>query len=53
MFVLKLTYTFLFFNIATFSAYPLPSAGVIAIMQAFCDNGIRGENGFKDFPNST
>lgn len=38
---------------SSFPAFPLPSAGVIAVMQAFCDNGIRDENGFATFPNST
>ncbi|XP_013778187.2 ATP-binding cassette sub-family A member 13-like [Limulus polyphemus] len=37
----------------TFHAYPLPSAGVIAIMQAFCDNGVLDDNGFFQFPNGT
>lgn len=37
----------------TFHAYPLPSAGVIAIMQAFCDNGVLDNNGFFQFPNGT
>ncbi|XP_054722736.1 ATP-binding cassette sub-family A member 2-like [Uloborus diversus] len=36
-----------------FSAYPLPSAGVIAVMQAFCDNGVRSDDGFAHFPNSS
>lgn len=36
-----------------FSAFPLPSAGVISIMQSFCDNGQRDEDGFNEFPNST
>nr|XP_042904131.1 ATP-binding cassette sub-family A member 2 isoform X3 [Parasteatoda tepidariorum] len=40
-------------NSSKFSVYPLPSAGVIAVMQAFCDNGIRSEDGFSHFPNST
>uniref|UniRef100_A0A2R5LDX6 ATP-binding cassette sub-family A member 2 n=1 Tax=Ornithodoros turicata TaxID=34597 RepID=A0A2R5LDX6_9ACAR len=38
---------------SSFPAFPLPSAGVIAVMQAFCDNGVRDENGFATFPNST
>ncbi|KAG8190583.1 hypothetical protein JTE90_014059 [Oedothorax gibbosus] len=40
-------------NSSRFAAYPLPSAGVIAVMQAFCDNGIRDNDGFSSFPNST
>ncbi|CAH1785688.1 unnamed protein product [Owenia fusiformis] len=32
---------------------PLPSAGVISIMQAFCDNGVKDEHGFLNYPNST
>ncbi|KAM7305191.1 hypothetical protein ISCGN_015088 [Ixodes scapularis] len=38
---------------SSFPAFPLPSAGVIAVMQAFCDNGIRDSDGFATFPNST
>lgn len=38
---------------SSFPAFPLPSAGVIAVMQAFCDNGVRDSNGFATFPNST
>ncbi|GFW69579.1 ATP-binding cassette sub-family A member 2 [Trichonephila clavipes] len=37
---------------ARFQTYPLPSAGVIAVMQAFCDNGVRDDDGFINFPNS-
>ncbi|UYV63452.1 ABCA2 [Cordylochernes scorpioides] len=40
-------------NSSEFPAYPLPSAGVIAVMQAFCDNGVRDEDGFMDFQNSS
>ena len=32
---------------------PLPSAGVIALMQAFCEGGTQDERGFYNFPNST
>ncbi|GBL93401.1 ATP-binding cassette sub-family A member 2 [Araneus ventricosus] len=39
-------------NASRFQTYPLPSAGVIAVMQAFCDNGVRDEDGFINFPNS-
>ncbi|CAL1285568.1 unnamed protein product [Larinioides sclopetarius] len=39
-------------NASRFQTYPLPSAGVIAVMQAFCDNGVRDEEGFINFPNS-
>lgn len=38
---------------SSFLALPLPSAGVIAVMQAFCDNGVRDSDGFATFPNST
>lgn len=39
---------------SAFQAYPLPSAGVIAIMQAFCDNGVKNKStGFVNFPNSS
>ncbi|CAN7993624.1 unnamed protein product [Ixodes hexagonus] len=38
---------------SSFPAFPLPSAGVIAVMQAFCDNGVRDSDGFATFPNST
>ncbi|XP_055947316.1 ATP-binding cassette sub-family A member 2-like isoform X3 [Argiope bruennichi] len=39
-------------NASRFQTYPLPSAGVIAVMQAFCDNGVRDDDGFINFPNS-
>lgn len=32
---------------------PLPSAGVIAVMQAFCEGGEQDQRGFYQFPNST
>jgi hypothetical protein len=35
-----------------FHALPLPSSGVIAIMQAFCDGGHVGDEGFVEFPNA-
>lgn len=38
---------------SSFHAVPLPSAGVIAVMQSFCDNGVRDGDGFATFPNST
>jgi hypothetical protein len=36
-----------------FSAKPLPSSGVMAVMQSFCDDGIRDDDGFDTFPNAT
>ena len=36
----------------TFRAEPLPSAGVLSIMQAFCDGGEVGVDGFASYPNA-
>nr|QNH67857.1 ATP-binding cassette transporter subfamily A member 2 [Brachionus rotundiformis] len=38
-----------------FNAWPLPSAGFIPLMQSFCrpEHGVRNENGFIEYPNST
>jgi hypothetical protein len=38
-----------------FDAWPLPSAGFVPIMQSFCNpaNGVKNENGFIEYPNST
>ncbi|GAB1604923.1 ATP-binding cassette sub-family A member 2-like, partial [Argonauta hians] len=33
-----------------YAAKPLPSAGVVSIMQAFCDGGSWDQNGFVTFP---
>ncbi|KAG1677983.1 ATP-binding cassette sub-family A member 2 [Nymphon striatum] len=37
---------------STYSAQPLPSAGVISVMQHFCPSGRTDENGFEVFDNS-
>jgi len=39
----------------SYNAWPLPSAGLIPIMQGFCNpsNGVRNEKGFLEYPNST
>ncbi|XP_041370956.1 ATP-binding cassette sub-family A member 2-like [Gigantopelta aegis] len=35
-----------------YQAKPLPSSGIVSIMQMFCENGVRDEWGFMNFPNS-
>ncbi len=36
----------------TFHPEPLPSAGVISIMQAFCDGGVEDDDGFMSYPHA-
>jgi hypothetical protein len=43
-------------DIIHFNAWPLPTAGFVPLMQSFCkpeEHGIRNENGFIEYPNST
>ncbi|XP_071097331.1 ATP-binding cassette sub-family A member 2-like isoform X1 [Haliotis cracherodii] len=36
-----------------FRTMPLPSSGLVSIMQMFCENGHTDEHGFLDFPSSS
>lgn len=40
-------------TLVAFSARPLPSSGLMAVLQSFCDGGVKDEDGFDTFPNST
>lgn len=47
---LRLTFTIFW---GFFNARPLPSAGVISVMEAFCDGGVPDSSGFLTFPNAS
>ncbi|CAF0720825.1 unnamed protein product, partial [Brachionus calyciflorus] len=55
MFAIRVKQTAIPVDTVYFNAWPLPSAGFIPLMQSFCrpENGIRNENGFIEYPNST
>ena len=50
MFICLLHFTFT----GHYVAKALPSAGIVGILQAFCDgHGVYDDQGFIDYPNST
>jgi len=38
---------------ARYNVQPLPSSGIVSVMQAFCDSSRTDEHGFPEFPRST
>jgi hypothetical protein len=55
MFAIRVKQTARPIDTVYFNAWPLPSAGFVPLMQSFCrpESGVKNENGFIEYPNST